>query len=70
MLFGFADKHETIPFVSDSFSVSRADSVADYLLKNKIFPIKVRGYGQKLPVANNHTQQGRYANRRVEVWIM
>jgi phosphate transport system substrate-binding protein len=70
MLFGFADKTEVSPFVSHSFSVSRADAVADYLLKNKIYPIRVRGYGQQIPVANNLTQHGRYANRRVEIWMM
>lgn len=70
LLFGFADKHEVIPYVSDSFSVSRADAVADYLAKNNIHPIRVRGYGHKLPVANNVTWLGRYANRRVEIWMM
>lgn len=70
LLFGFADKTEVSPFVSHSFSVSRADAVADYLLNNKIYPIRVRGYGQQLPVANNVTQHGRYANRRVEIWMM
>lgn len=70
LLFGFADEHEVIPYVSDSFSVSRADAVADYLLKNKIYPIKVRGYGSKLPVANNTTLSGRHTNRRVEIWMM
>lgn len=70
MLFGFADKTEVSPFISHSFSVSRADAVADYLLKNKIYPIRVRGYGQQIPVANNITQHGRYSNRRVEIWIM
>ena len=70
MLFGFADKHEVIPFASTSFSIYRADAVADYLLKNNIFPTRVRGYGQKLPVANNLTQRGRNTNRRVEIWMM
>jgi len=70
MLFGFADKHEVIPFISGSVSVSRADAVADYLAKNKIHPIRVRGYGDKLPVASNATKSGRYKNRRVEVWMM
>lgn len=70
LLFGFADKHEVIPYISDSFSVSRADAVADYLAKNHIHPIRVRGYGHKLPVANNVTKLGRYTNRRVEIWMM
>lgn len=70
LLFGFADKHEVIPYISDSFSVSRADAVADYLAKNHIHPIRVRGYGHQLPVANNVTKLGRYTNRRVEIWMM
>lgn len=70
LLFGFADKHEVIPYISDSFSVSRADAVADYLAKNNIHPIRVRGYGHQLPVANNVTKLGRYTNRRVEIWMM
>lgn len=70
LLFGFADKNEVIPFASDSFSVYRADAVADYLAKNNIYPVRVRGYGQKIPVANNVTKAGRFTNRRVEIWIM
>lgn len=70
LLFGFADKNEVIPFSSNSFSVSRADAVADYLAKNHIHPIRVRGYGHQLPVANNVTELGRYTNRRVEIWMM
>ena len=70
MLFGFADKHEVIPFISGSVSVSRADAVADYLAKNSIHPIRVRGYGDELPVASNATKSGRYKNRRVEIWMM
>jgi phosphate transport system substrate-binding protein len=70
LLFGFADKHEVIPYVSHSVSVSRADAVADYLAKNQIHPIRVRGYGDNLPVADNVSTSGRYKNRRVEIWMM
>lgn len=70
LLFGFADKHEVIPFVSNTFSVSRADAVADYLSKNNIHAVRIRGYGQQLPVANNVSKQGRYSNRRVEIWML
>lgn len=69
MLFGFTDKHEVAPYVSLSFSIQRADIVADYLLRNHIAPSKVRGYGQQLAVANNLTQHGKNKNRRVEVWL-
>ncbi len=70
LLFGFADKHEVIPFMSTTFSVSRADAVASYLAKFRIFPIRVRGYGHAMPVASNETRQGRFKNRRVEIWMM
>ncbi|MCW8986037.1 MAG: phosphate ABC transporter substrate-binding/OmpA family protein [Gammaproteobacteria bacterium] len=70
LLFGFSDKHEVIPYISDSFSVSRADAVADYLSKYHIHPVRVRGYGGQLPVSNNETRKGRYKNRRVEIWMM
>lgn len=70
LLFGFADKREVIPYISDSLSVSRADAVADYLAKKNIHPMRVRGYGGKLPVANNETIIGRYTNRRVEIWML
>lgn len=70
LLFGFSDKNEVIPYISESFSISRADAVADYLSKNKIHPIRVRGYGSKLPVSNNETKKGRYKNRRVEIWML
>ena len=70
LLFGFADRHEVIPFMSSSFSVQRADVVANYLSKHGIHPIRVRGYGHALPVASNATEKGRYKNRRVEIWMM
>lgn len=70
LLFGFSDKNEVIPYMSESFSVSRADAVADYLSKYKIHPVRVRGYGPKLPVSNNETKKGRYKNRRVEIWML
>lgn len=69
MLFGFTDKHEVVPYVSLSFSIQRADIVADYMLRNHIAPTKVRGYGQQLAVATNLTQHGKNKNRRVEVWL-
>jgi phosphate transport system substrate-binding protein len=69
MLFGFADSKESVPYLSLSLSISRADAVADYLIKNGLAPAKVRGFGQELPVASNKSPVGRHTNRRVEVWI-
>lgn len=69
MLFGFADKYETVPYASLSLSINRADAVADYALRRGLLAQKTRGYGQYAPVANNSTEQGRMNNRRVEVWL-
>ncbi|ADQ80768.1 OmpA/MotB domain protein [Paludibacter propionicigenes WB4] len=52
-------------------SVKRANSVRIYLL-NKGVPassVTITGYGEKDPVANNNTDKGRQANRRVEFQI-
>jgi phosphate transport system substrate-binding protein len=69
MLFGFADRRES-PLQAIQLSTQRADAVADLLIKAGIPPLRVRGYGAAVPVASNETQQGRYKNRRVEVWML
>lgn len=69
MLFGFADTNESMPLVAHQLSVSRADVVADLLIKEGLKPYKVRGYGNAVPVASNETSSGRGKNRRVEVWL-
>lgn len=69
MLFGFADSHETSPFASLMLSTERADAVADYLIRHGVAPLRVRGYGQDLPIADDTSNRGRYRNRRVEVWV-
>jgi phosphate transport system substrate-binding protein len=69
ILVGFADKNEVIPMYSLGLSVARADGVADVLINNGVAPKKVRGLGAEANVASNDTEQGRYKNRRVEVWI-
>lgn len=69
MLFGFSDANESMPYMSYSLSVSRADAVGDYLLRMGIAPANVRGYGHDLPVSSNDSDYGRYHNRRVEVWV-
>jgi len=49
-------------------SRKRADSVADFLVKNGISPERVtsEGYGFDFPVADNSTESGRSKNRRTE----
>lgn len=69
MLFGFADSNESMPIVSLQLSMDRADTVADLLIKEGLTPVKVRGFGNAVPVASNETDDGRAKNRRVEVWI-
>jgi len=61
---------------SDAFnqdlSEKRALSVADYLTSNGISANRVEafGYGERAPIADNSTAQGRSANRRVEIEIV
>ena len=54
-----------------SLSVERAESVGDYLKSNgvKSGRIDESGHGEESPVADNSTESGRQANRRVEVAI-
>ena len=54
-------------------SEQRAQAVADYLGRN--FGIsgsrfRVAGYGEKMPVADNKTEDGRALNRRTEIIIL
>ncbi|MDF2436071.1 MAG: OmpA family protein [Bacteroidota bacterium] len=53
-------------------SEKRADAVADYA---KILGVAgprmvIKGYGEKQPVADNETSEGKQQNRRVEIGIM
>jgi OOP family OmpA-OmpF porin len=55
-------------------SQKRADAVIQYLAYNYSIPLRrfvmPMGYGEKQPVADNHTRAGRKENRRVEVRIL
>jgi len=51
----------------------RADSVANYLIKNCGIPssqIAIKSYGEAKPIASNATSEGREKNRRVEIVIL
>ena len=60
---------------SDSYNMDlskrRADSVASYLAMRGVNPARVRteGLGERYPVADNNTPEGRALNRRVEIKI-
>lgn len=57
-----------------SLSERRAQSVSDYLLWR--FPqissaqLRVRGYGEEIPIATNNSPEGRAKNRRVELTVI
>jgi outer membrane protein OmpA-like peptidoglycan-associated protein len=52
-------------------SQRRAESVANYLVMRGVARARIRsqGYGERYPVADNTTEQGRALNRRVEIKI-
>jgi len=52
-------------------SIKRAQSVANYLQQQQISGdrLRVRGYGESMPIATNDSEAGRAKNRRVELLI-
>ncbi len=57
---------------NQGLSESRAKSVANYLVWNKVVGdrLTTSGYGEMQPIAANETSEGKSLNRRVEVAIM
>jgi outer membrane protein OmpA-like peptidoglycan-associated protein len=57
---------------NQTLSERRATAVADYLSSRGVQTARIgtRGYGETQPIASNDTDQGRAANRRVEVKIV
>ncbi|WP_322964652.1 OmpA family protein [Sphingomonas fuzhouensis] len=53
-------------------SEQRAVAVADYLASRGVQPARIgtRGFGKSQPIASNDTEEGRAANRRVEIKIV
>ena len=58
--------------VNRRLSLARAESVRAYLVAQGVSPtrLKAEGYGSSMPVADNNTDAGRTANRRVAFRIM
>jgi outer membrane protein OmpA-like peptidoglycan-associated protein len=57
---------------NQSLSERRAVSVADYLTTRGVQAARIgtRGFGESQPIASNDTEEGRAANRRVEIKIV
>jgi outer membrane protein OmpA-like peptidoglycan-associated protein len=57
---------------NDRLSESRAKSVYDYLIQKGIPAdrLQYKGYGKRVPVADNSTEEGRAENRRTEFKII
>lgn len=53
-------------------SQRRADAVRKYLVQSGVAPeqVEARGYGEAQPIADNTTEEGREANRRVEFRVI
>ena len=57
---------------NQSLSERRAESVATFLANSGVQRARLatRGYGESQPIASNSTEEGRAANRRVEIKIV
>nr|WP_243708114.1 OmpA family protein [Luteimonas arsenica] len=58
--------------VNQRISEQRASSVANYLIGQGLVRerFEVVGFGKTMPIADNSTEQGRAANRRVEIRVV
>jgi len=66
---GHADSTGTIEY-NRNLSMNRAVAVKEYLIEQGGLSserITVRSYGEEMPIASNDTDEGRAANRRVEI---
>ncbi len=57
--------------INDPLSVERARSVRDYLVTRGVAAahVQIAGRGDREPIADNSTEQGRARNRRVEIYL-
>ena len=67
---GHADSTGASDF-NQQLSLDRAQAVVDALIDYGVNPAIIRavGYGEERPIADNETEQGRAANRRVEIEV-
>lgn len=67
---GFTDSTGSFEY-NQTLSEKRAASVAQYLANTGVHSnrINTQGYGERYPIADNATEQGRALNRRVEIKI-
>ncbi|KPU83317.1 membrane protein [Marinosulfonomonas sp. PRT-SC04] len=58
--------------MNQSLSQSRADAVLQGLIANRVLTtgLTAKGYGETAPIANNETEEGREANRRIEFTLI
>jgi outer membrane protein OmpA-like peptidoglycan-associated protein len=59
------------PAYNQTLSVNRAESVTTYLASQGVAPqrLSATGMGASQPIADNNTEAGRAANRRVEIYL-
>jgi outer membrane protein OmpA-like peptidoglycan-associated protein len=57
--------------INDPLSVNRANSVKSYLVSRGVpsTRVTIEGRGERQPIADNATEQGRARNRRVEIFL-
>jgi outer membrane protein OmpA-like peptidoglycan-associated protein len=70
-VYGHTDSVGTDSY-NQTLSERRATAVADYLVGRRVEQARlgVRGYGETQPIASNDSEDGRAANRRVEIKIV
>ncbi len=70
-IYGHTDSTGTDQY-NQSLSERRASSVANFLSNSGVQQarLETRGYGESQPIASNSTEEGRAANRRVELKIV
>jgi OOP family OmpA-OmpF porin len=59
-------------YYNKDLSEDRAKAVANYLIEKGIAEdrIQTKGYGETTPITTNETEEGRHANRRVEIKVL